>query len=209
MAATDDSNAWIPEALSKARFSKYLEVCGGDVAAAFRLYVWTVRVCGAFYPLLHFAEITLRNALHRELTAQFGRDDWWAVAPLTVHSQNLVKKAQEKVDVPESQQNANKVVAKMTLGFWVSLVSETYNRTLWVPILHRAFRHYGGRRDRLHAELENIRDLRNRVMHYAPLNGRDLRADHAALYRVYDYLSSGLSPAMREIDQVPHVLWLR
>lgn len=95
--------------------------------------MWTVRVCGAFYPLLHFAEITLRNALHSELAAQFGREDWWAVAPLTGHGQNLVKKAQEKVSVRKSAQNANKVVAKLTLGFWVSLVSETYDRDLWVP----------------------------------------------------------------------------
>lgn len=209
MTATDDSHAWIPKALSDARFGKYLEACGGDVAAAFRLYVWTVRVCGAFYPLLHFAEITLRNALHSELAAQFGREDWWAVAPLTGHGQNLVKKAQEKVSVRTSPQNANKVVAKLTLGFWVSLVSETYDRDLWVPALHRAFPHYGQRRDDLYTELKNLRDLRNLVMHYAPLNERDLRADHAALYRLYDYLSSGLSQAMREIDQVPNVLWLR
>ncbi|MBP2320514.1 hypothetical protein JOF56_000899 [Kibdelosporangium banguiense] len=209
MTATNDPNAWIPKALSDARFGKYLEACGDDVTAAFRLYVWTVRVCGAFYPLLHFAEVTLRNASHSELALQFGRDDWWAVAPLTGNSQNLVKKAQEKAVIPGSPPSANQVVAKLTLGFWVSLVSETYDRALWVPTLHRAFPHYRGRRDGLHTELENIRDLRNRVMHYAPLRGRDLSADHAALYRLYSYLSADLSPAMREIDQVPHVLWLR
>ncbi|WP_143230876.1 hypothetical protein [Actinosynnema sp. ALI-1.44] len=209
MTATDDPNAWIPQALSEARFGKYLDAHGGDVDAAFHMYVWTVSVGGAFYPLLHFAEITLRNALHSALVAEFGREDWWTVAPLTDYSQNLVKKAQEKISGSATPPNPNQVVAKLTLGFWVSLLSDTYDRALWVPALHRAFPGYKGRRDRLHAELEALRDLRNRVMHFSPLKGRDLRADHAAIYRLYGYLSAGLSAAMRKIDQVPNVLWQR
>lgn len=209
MIGTDDGNDWIGRSLSEARFASYLAECGGDVAAAWRLYLWNIGASVAFYPLLHFAEITLRNAAHRELGARFGRADWWSVAPLDEHGQRMVKRAREKAVAHRSPQNPDDLVAELTFGFWVSLVSRSYDRTLWVPALHRAFPHYHGRRDGLHAELERVRRLRNRVMHYEPIHRRDLGADHATIYRLFDYMSSGLAAAIRPVDQVPHALRLR
>jgi hypothetical protein len=208
MALTDDNADWIGKALSEARLAPYLVECGRDVAAAWRLYMWNIGISVAFYPLLHFVEITLRNALHRELSAQFGRADWWSVAPLNEHGQHLVKQAQEKVSPPRSPQNADDLVTKLTFGFWVSLVSQAYDRALWVPALHRAFPHYRGRRDALHAELKEVLWLRNRVMHHEPIHRRDLKADHTTIYRLFDYMSSGLATAVRQVDQVPQVLQL-
>jgi hypothetical protein len=207
MTFADDD--WIGKALSKARFASYLAECGGDTAAAWRLYMWNISISAAFYPLLDFVEITLRNSLHRELGARFGRADWWSVAPLNEHGQRLVKQAQEKVSASRSSQNADDLVTELTFGFWVSLISRTYDRAFWVPALHRAFPHYRGRRDVLHAELKEVLWLRNRVMHYEPIHRRDLKADHGTIYRLLDYMSPRLAAAARPIDHVPHVLRLR
>jgi len=209
MPFTADNADWIGKSLSEARFASYLAECGGDTAAAWRLYMWNIGISAAFYPLLHFVEITLRNSLHHELGIQFGRPDWWSVAPLNEHGERLVKQAQEKVPSPGSPQYADDLVTELTFGFWVSLVSRTYDRVLWVPALHRAFPHYRGRRDALHAELKEVLWLRNRVMHYEPIHRRDLKADHAMIYRLFDHMSSGLTVAVRQIDQVPDVLRLR
>jgi hypothetical protein len=209
MTFTDDNADWIGKALSEARFAPYLAECGGDTAAAWRLYMWNIGISTAFYPLLHFVEIALRNSLHREMSARFGRADWWSVAPLNEHGQRLVKQAQEKVSVSRSPQNADNLVTELTFGFWVSLTSRTYDRALWVPALYRAFPHYRGRRDALHAELKQVLWLRNRVMHYESIHRRDLKADHATIYRLLDYMSSGLAAAVRPIDHVPHVLRFR
>lgn len=206
MTTTDDSADWIGKVISEARFAPYLAECDGDVAAAWRLYMWNIGVSSAFYPLLHFVEITLRNSLHRELNARFGRADWWSVAPLDGHGQRLVKQAQEKISPPRSPQNANDLVTELAFGFWVSLVSRTYDRTLWVPALHWAFPNCRGRRDALHAELKQVLRLRNRVMHYEPIHRRDLKADHATIYRLLAYMSSDLAPAVRHIDHIPRVL---
>ncbi|MEU8085727.1 hypothetical protein AB0B57_19195 [Micromonospora sp. NPDC049101] len=206
MTSTGDNDDWISEALSDARFAPYLEECGGDIATGWRLYTWSIGVSAAFYPLLHFVEITLRNALHRELSARFGCVDWWSVAPINEHGQQLVKQAREKLFGRRSPQNADDLVAKLTFGFWVSLVSQTYDRTLWVPALYRAFPHYRGRRDALHAELKEVLRLRNRVMHHEPIHRRDLKADHAKIYRLFGHMSSDLAASVRLVDQVPHAL---
>jgi hypothetical protein len=209
MTFTDDDADSIGITLSEARFASYLAECGDDVAAAWRLYMWNVGISSAFYPSLHFIEITLRNSLHRELGVQFGRSDWWAAAPLNEHGQRLVKQAQEKVSASRSPGNADDLVTELTFGFWVSLVSRTYDRPLWVPALHRAFPHYHGRRDALHAELRKVLQLRNRVMHHEPIYRRNLQADHATIYRLLDDMSSNLTAAVRQIDRVPRVLRLR
>ncbi len=54
----------------------------------------------------------------------------------------MVKQAQEKVSVPRSSQDADDLVTELSFGFWVSLISRTYDRPLWVPALHRAFPHH-------------------------------------------------------------------
>jgi len=209
MTVTDDNADWIGKAFSQARFASYLADCDGDVAAAWRLYMWNIGISTAFYPLLHLVEITLRNSQHRELCAQFKRTDWWSVAPLNEHGQRLVKQAQEKVSAPRSPQNADDVMTELTFGFWVSLVSKTYDRALWVPALHRAFPRYRRRRDALHAELRQVLWLRNRVMHYEPIHRRDLKADHATIYRLFNYMSTDLAVVARQVDQVPRMLRLR
>lgn len=209
MTITDDNADWITKALSEARFASYVAECGGDKDAAWRLYVWNIGISVAFYPLLHFAEIAVRNAMHQELSARFGRADWWSLALLNEHGQQLVKQAQEKVSARRSPQSADDLVTKLTFGFWVSLVSQTYDRALWVPTLHRAFPNYRGRRDALHAELKDVLWLRNCVMHHEPIYRRDLKADHDTIYRLFDHMSTNLAAAARKIDLVPYVLRLR
>lgn len=197
---------WISKALSEERFVPYLAECGGDVPAAWESYVRNVNIAMAFYLPLHFTEVALRNSLHDELEAHFGRPDWWTVAPLDDHGQRLVKQALEKVATSRTRQRRGGLLTKLTLGFWVSLVSHDYDRSLWVPSLHRAFPNYRGRRDDLHAELREVLALRNCVMHHERLREHDLKARYEAIYRVLNHLSPELAAAIREIDKVPDIM---
>src|SRR6266545_6941726 len=64
MTITDEDS--VGATLSVARLGPYLAQHAGDLEAAWRTYSWNIQACQAFYPLLHFAEIALRNAVHRE-----------------------------------------------------------------------------------------------------------------------------------------------
>lgn len=205
MTITDDGDS-IGATLSAARLGPYLARHAGDLEAAWRTYSWNIQACRAFYPLLHFAEIALRNAVHRELGSRFGRSDWWSTAPLTAHGNRLVEQAREKAGRTKLSPSTDDIVATLTLGFWVSLVSSAYDRMLWVCGLYRAFPHYRGRRDALHTDLRNVLELRNRVMHHEPIHRRDLAADHDTIYRLYGWLSIGLAARVRPFDQVPSLL---
>ncbi|HEY3709594.1 MAG TPA: hypothetical protein VGL64_09480 [Amycolatopsis sp.] len=148
--------AWIRDTLSSPRFAPYLARTGGDVVGALELYWWNVDVSAAFYTSLHCLEMALRNAVHRRLTVAYGRAGWWEVAPLSANGRRKVHDALGKLSTRTRRSTADDVVAELTLGFWVSMVSGAYDRSLWVPHLHRAFPLFRGRRRQLHEDLHTV-----------------------------------------------------
>ncbi|ARQ69314.1 hypothetical protein [Streptomyces marincola] len=212
---TDQVPVWMARAFSPARLGPYLRATGGEAAAAVRLYWWNVEASAALYGPLHCMEIALRNALHRELTAFFGRPDWWTVAPLNESSMRQVAASRAKCrGEPGGRRGPiphDSVVAGLNLGFWVALLSKggrggAYDRRLWVPTLHKAFPYYSGRRDELHGVLDSLRKLRNRIMHHDSIYRRDLVGDHNAIYRVLGHIDPVAAKEVLVLDRFPAVL---
>lgn len=200
---------WICQVLSLPRFAPYLTKTHGDLDAAVRLYWWNVKVSAAFYTPLHCLELTLRNAMHEQLKIGFDRQDWWAVTPLHPNGQRMVVAAIGNVAARRGRDyKADDIVAELSFGFWVSLLSRGagYDRTLWVPVLHRAFPYYRGNRAPLHENFVTMQRLRNRIMHHEPIHHRDLRADHAKVYRLLGYISPIAARQLQGFDRVGDVL---
>lgn len=200
---------WIGEVLSAPRFAPYLAKTSGDLSAAIKLYWWNVRISAAFYAPLHVLEIALRNALHRQLTVTFGRVDWWDVAPLNKNGRRKVDDAHGILAQRRRPCTADDTVAELTFGFWVSCVSKAYDRSLWVPSLHKAFPHYRGPRRRLHDNLHTMLLFRNRIMHHEPIHHRHLEADHRTILRLLGHLSPTMVEALEAYDHVDTVLGQR
>ncbi|GHA09252.1 hypothetical protein ACFOOM_13030 [Streptomyces echinoruber] len=199
---------WMLHSLSLPRLKRYIRAARGDARAAVRLYWWNIEASAALYGPLHCLEIALRNRLHHRLETAYGRPDWWTGAPLNARGQRLVAEARAKCARRGSRRvTADDVVAELTFGFWVSLLSSAsgYDRYFWVPVLHRAFPHYSGRRDALYDGLSSLVLLRNRVMHHEPVHHRDLAADHDKIYRVLGYLDPELAAEARAMDRFPTV----
>lgn len=201
--------AWIRDTLSSPRFAPYLAKTGGDVVAALELYWWNVDVSAAFYTSLHCLEMALRNAVHQRLTVAYGRAGWWEVAPLGANGRRKVHDAVGKLSTRIRRSTADDVVAELTLGFWVSMVSGAYDRSLWVPHLHKAFPLFRGRRRQLHEDLHTVLLFRNRIMHHEPIHHRHLEADHATILRLLGYLSPVMVKQLETYDRVGAVLKLR
>ncbi|MGH9252892.1 MAG: hypothetical protein ACRD0W_25785 [Acidimicrobiales bacterium] len=70
---TDESRALVLRRyLSPERLAPYVDAAGG-LSAAEELYGWNLAVSGAFSEVLGAFEVTLRNALHAQLTAWHGQ----------------------------------------------------------------------------------------------------------------------------------------
>ncbi|GGL14547.1 hypothetical protein Sme01_18320 [Sphaerisporangium melleum] len=203
--------AWMRRTLSAPRLAPYLLASGADAERAERLYYWNVEAAAAFYGPLHFLEVCLRNVLHDTLKGHFARSDWWQATALGDHNDRKIREA-----VARARENAGQyagripgpddVVAELSFGFWVSLLSRRYDRTLWVPVVHGVFRNCRETRRALHDGLLSLVLLRNRIMHHEPIHHRDLAADYAKICRMLGYLEPGVARRLPHLDRVAEVL---
>lgn len=110
-------------ALSVDRFAKYVDACGGDREAAFRLYGWNIAISGAFYGPLQTIEVTLRNALHGALSAQYGLT-WYdsAESGLDAHARRKISQSKRSLLEGGHVVDPPHMVANLSFGFWVSLL---------------------------------------------------------------------------------------
>ena len=65
--------AELESTLSRERLGTYLRaVPNRDREQALQLYLWNVALSSAFYGLLQGLEVTLRNAMHKQLASRYG-----------------------------------------------------------------------------------------------------------------------------------------
>ncbi|MFD7842578.1 hypothetical protein ACFV4K_06545 [Nocardia sp. NPDC059764] len=206
---SDNPPLWFVDRFTVPRLAPYLRTALREDVPVVDLYVWNLQLSEAFYVPLHCLEVCLRNSIHHQLKTRFSQEDWWAVAPLRPDHRTRIENAAADVRQRKLCPSADDVVAELSFGLWVSLLSRAYDRHLWVPALHNAFPHYRGPREQLRRDLDTMRLFRNRIMHHEPIHHRGLAADHAKIYALLDCLGPEIKPWLRTVDRVPSVLALR
>lgn len=192
--------------LSGARLARYLTRYNGDRALALRLYTWNLAVSSALWGPINVVEISVRNALHDRLADRTGRGDWWSDPHVRLCRNEDAAIATARttlVNRGTAQPTSDQIVAATSFGLWVGLTSEgiprdrvySYETTLWQPRLQHAFPHRGDRRRRyIHAKLDDIRVLRNRIAHHEPI----YRSPLPALYEDLLEIAGMVHPDARE-----------
>jgi hypothetical protein len=202
--------------LSQPRLNRYKSEVGGDLQLALKLYAWNLRISAAFLESIHYFEVALRNMVDRKLTS-WAADlsgtstgiSWYSnpVVPLSDKSQGKVKIAIKSATNDGKQPEVHdKVIAELSLGFWWSLLAESYNDTLWSPCLRYAFASGSIRRQRLHDAVDDIRKLRNRIAHHEPIFGNDLVETYRNLLDTAERLSPRLAWWIDATSRVGEVL---
>ena len=155
---------------SSKRMERYFALYPNDEDRAIMHYECNLMLAESLYISLSVLEVTLRNALCRELQTMTGRADWYTIFPTTPGLRSLnryITEAGQHITARHEQITPSKVVAELTLGFWVSLLNSEYERTLW-QALRRAFP-YMPRQERqrrnISAPLNQFRRFRNRIFH--------------------------------------------
>ncbi len=207
--------------LSPERLSTYLRVVSdGDMEQAACLYVWNVAVSSAFYGVLQGLEVTLRNAMHKRLSAAYG-SAWYENRRVGLDDGCMeriqsLKSGMARSDgerIPPAQ-----VVAGLSFGFWVALLGKggwiselrrkaNYEMSLWRPALRYAFPHRRTlNRKQAHAALDQLRILRNRIAHHEPIFKRDLVDDYRQILKVTGWISPTTSEWLDRHSRVQAIL---
>lgn len=189
----DDCGPAIIQCLSPERFETYRSASGeADHVPGLRLYMWNAAVASRFHGPLHLLQVTLRNAVHDRLSANYG-DVWYDVPGLLYGpEQKDVASTKSFLQLRREPLTPGKVVAELNFRFWVGLFATKYN-PLWKTDLGRLFTPRIDRRE-LHRDLDILRTLRNRIAHHEPLLQRRLMDDLDRIVRI----THALSPHMAD-----------
>ena len=197
---------------SEKRMERYFILYPNDESRAVKHYQSNIKLTEAFYTSLSVLEVALRNALSRELKTMTGRDDWYVIFANTPGLTNLNKyitQATKQIAGRHEQITTSKIIAELTLGFWVSLLNAEYERLLWKD-LRRAFP-YIPKKDRkrknVSAPLNRFRAFRNRVFHNESIcwNMKKVQEIHDELLLVLEWINKDLPEWLAEIDRFENV----
>ncbi|MGD0630397.1 MAG: hypothetical protein ABR987_13660 [Terracidiphilus sp.] len=159
----------IERAISRERLKRYLSASGSNLPLAVALYEQNVALSEAVFGLLHGLEVAIRNVMHDLLTAHYGTPRCFQSAALPLTPFGLDKVACAIRDAGGLYASPGMIVAEFTFAFWSNLAARCYHWTLWQPCLHRAFPAARLSRPIVHARLESVRTLRNRIAHHEPV----------------------------------------
>ena len=135
---TDEIMMELERSLSHERLATYLQETDGDRKAAIGLHVWNTSISAAFYGPLQALEITLRNAMHVQLSEHYGAD-WYDNPAMGFNEKHLKRLEEARISMQLKVFAPADMVAILSLGFWVFLLSRSYDSGLWHSSLHRVF----------------------------------------------------------------------
>ena len=176
-------------------------------SGAARLYIWNIQISAAFWGGFHFLEILLRNAIHEHLAEQAHNSFWWETdIPLFDSDRDYILEAIANATKKGDFLEARLVISQLHFAFWVGLLANKYHSSLWVNRLEMIFPHYHGDRRGLHAALDRLRKLRNRIAHHESISSRDLAADFASLCSIIGYMDVDAATFVKYLSKVEQVL---
>lgn len=203
--------------LSVERLAGYrLNPADTDREAAAR-YLWNVAIAESLHTCLHFTEVTLRNAIHQEMSVKFNNPLWFE-DPAVVTQPTIDKIQEIRQDIArEARQDqrtvpvitAGDLVAKASFGFWVSFFYGAYTNPtsqLWSGhSLKRVFPHATNEQRKpreLRKVFERVRRLRNRVSHHEPVwNRPHLVTAHTEIHEVIRWMNPEMEVLASQLDR--------
>lgn len=197
---------------SNKRMERYFSLYPDDEKRAILHYRCNLQLTEAFYVSLSVFEVTLRNALSRELETMTGREDWYAIFPTTpglTYLNKYITQASKQIIGRHEYITPSKIIAELTLGFWVSLLNSEYERLLWKD-LRRAFPYMPKRerqRKKVSAPLNSFRTLRNRVFHNESIcwNLQRVEEIHKEMVMVMGWMNKDIPEWLQQVDRFDKV----
>ena len=190
--------------LSPERVDGYRRAVRGGARTAIQLHAWNTEVSGAFYGPLQMVELALRNIVHQHLSATHGRQ--WLQSRQVLNRNELVRVDEARAHLTRKgrRPTPDRLVAELSFGFWVALFAKRYD-ALWHTDLHLGFTPTPTRRA-LRRELEELRNLRNRIAHHESIHHLPLAERHDGILWVLGMISPVAAAWVSQHSRVPAIL---
>lgn len=161
--------------LSTTRLDSYLGKTNNSLEAKLIRYNYNIEISNVFYSPLNLLEVSIRNTLHTAFSNYLNDQKW-----LANYKKHTILKRREASKIDEAINDLKKknkpleegrIIAELNLGFWINLYDRPYME-LHKSMIKRQFPLATNRQRNIHiirTQLNEIRNLRNRVFHYEPV----------------------------------------
>lgn len=178
----------IKAALSAARlgtFEAEIQPPGTVLPGALALYAWNAQVSAAMLAPLHICEVVIRNAVADALTAVYGPQWPWSPSfERSLPNPSVGFNPLEELKRGRYRQpSTGKVIAELKMMFWQKMFTGRFDMRIWNPHLRTVMPYLDQAktvqqlRGLIHGDLEQLRELRNRIAHHEPIFKRPLADD--------------------------------
>ena len=155
------------------------------MAQATALYDWNICISAAFFEVISYTEVLLRNAIDAQFAPvqhhQPAHESWLQDGQI-LNPKSLEKVADAILNIERMKKEPTRarVVANLSFGFWRALLDKRYNQ-LWIERLHRAFPNGTGSRKEVAGLLSRLNPFRNRIAHHEPIINASIARRHEEL----------------------------
>lgn len=177
---------------------------------AIALYDWNICISAAFFEVISYTEVLLRNAIDAQFSPihhhQPAREAWLFDAQiLTPKSLEKVSDAVLNIERMNKEPTRARVVANLSFGFWRALLDKRYNQ-LWIDRLHRAFPNGSGSRKEVAGLLSRLNPFRNRIAHHEPIINASIGKRHEELIELVRLIDLDAAAWIEGRSSVPKLL---
>jgi hypothetical protein len=213
MKSLELDKAFFEKVFSESRMRPYFDRYSGDEKKAIQHYEQNIRLAESLLPSLSVFEVTLRNAIIRELERMTGSKEWYlyfqthpVLRALYVYITVAIKHISNRGEIV----TADKINGELTMGFWVTLFNAEYEMYLWKD-LRRAFPNLPKsqrQRKTISAPLNTIRSLRNRAFHHEAISWNLTRLSylHDMIIEIICWMNPTLPIWLPRVDQYDQVV---
>lgn len=205
--------------LSAPRFATYLRETQGDRIRAMQLYCWNTDISAAFYIMLQFCELAIRNGAVEALEAAIG-PNWHHNRGFRYTLPRLANgRGYQPADDLEScarrLPTAGKVVAELKFAFWQYLFVTGQDQRLWMPHFATCFPGadpnltVNQARAAVFDDIERIRKFRNRIAHHEPIFTRQLADDRDRISKLIHWRRPSSAAWLNGVERVSALLATR
>lgn len=209
----DFNKTFFVKVFSEARMRPYFDRYPGKEKKAIEHYEQNIRLAESLVPSLSVFEVTLRNAIIRELVRMTGSNEWYhyfQTHPVLKPLYGYVAVASKHIANRGEVVTADKINGELTMGFWVSLFNAEYEMYLWkdlrlaFPNLPKNMR----QRKTVSAPLNTIRSLRNRAFHHEAISWNLTRLSvlHEMILMVINWMNPNLPTWLLRVDRYKRVV---
>ena len=199
----------LKKSISEERLAVYCADKADDITAIAR-YVYNIELCKSLYPLINIFEITLRNSIDNALETYFNHKDWNNIIQLQQTEIMMINDALLKIKKQGKKYSHGRLIAELTLGFWVALMGRKYNNQGFQFAIIKSCLHGCPAKQKsssaIQKNLSEIRFLRNRIAHHERIaHWKDLKQKHDLILDFIKWLNPDMNKIAFEKDTFDEV----